>query len=195
MFELITVYPGPIIEGAYFWRPSMRFGLRKDLSICSEWDWKGVTTAAYGWSCEKSRNPLIHHSYSTGIILYLWLFFCFYVPLCIRLSSVCFQSLLLFSYEGCYLCFNVASGQQACCKKHLVYNYIHLALWYLKSVWQRINSRPLLRYPAWSVDASHLCLSVVLLYNWEEEHLKMCSHFSHLIAPEKRGFKSWVIPL
>lgn len=31
-----------------------------------ERDWKGVTTAAYGSDCEKSRNPLIHHFLQYG---------------------------------------------------------------------------------------------------------------------------------
>lgn len=62
----------------------MSFALLNVLSISTKEDWKGVTAAAYG--SEESRNPLIHHSCSMGIIPYVTFFSVFvllFICLCI----------------------------------------------------------------------------------------------------------------
>lgn len=114
-----------------FWRSLMRFHLLRDLNVSAEWERKGVTTAAYGRGCEESRNPLIHRSYSIGIIPSVT-FVCFYVLLSIPQSTVWFQSLLLCSYKRCYVV-------------HLVYDH-----------WKRFfKNKSLLRYLAWRTDNNY----------------------------------------
>lgn len=111
-YLLITVHHGFVIEGAIlktfeevkFTGGFLHWVRLERCNSSSIWQWL--------WEIQKSRNPLIHRSYSIGIIPSVTLF-CFLVLPSIRLCTVQFKSLLLLSYEGCYFVLNVASGQQA----------------------------------------------------------------------------------
>lgn len=127
---------GPKTQWNFFGDLHWRFGLLERFKQHSppppERDWKGVTTAAYGSDCEKSRNPLIHHFLQYGD--YTFSDFFFPPRRAFHLRAHSFSQRCYSAMDGITLCLmlHLVSRRSA----HALFTTVvgcsfHLALWCL----------------------------------------------------------------